>query len=433
MKKKLIILSHDAMVREDVDYLQQTEPFRTLTADGAQVTHLRTIYPTVTYPAHTSIITGTYPEKHGVVSNEITAVGRMGSPWRWFRDANHMPSLFTAAKAAGLSTASVYWPVTGNDPDIDYLVNEYWAQGPDDTLEAALRRSGTSDDVFTRAVAPHMELTHGEGKPRHPYCDQFVIDIACSMIEEFRPDVLAIHPANVDNARHGNGLFNDAVIASLDNVARWTQQIIDATKRAGVFEQTDLVVLSDHGQLDVTRVCNPNVALAEHGLIRTDEDGNYLDSDAFCQSNAMSSYVYLKNPSNIALVDRVGDLLEEMRASGEYGISRVFSREEAAEEEHLYGGFSFVLETDGTTTFGNSWNRPICTSLIREDYRSGRATHGYHPDKGPQPVFIGYGPSFRKGAVLERRPIVDCAPTFAKLLGLEMPWAQGTAMTELLN
>ena len=433
MGKKLVLISHDALVGEDLLYLQKSEPFRSLLRDGARIQSLRSVYPTVTYPAHTSLITGVYPERHGVISNEKCSIGTLAAPWNWFRPANKAQSLFTAAKQAGLTTAAVFWPVTGNDPDIDYLVDEYWPQSPDETMREALLRAGTSETLYDTVVEKHLHLMDGTKIPTHPQLDAFITAVACSIIETYRPDLIALHPANVDAARHSTGVFSTPVTQSLDDVARMTQDIIDAVKRAGTYEETDFVILSDHGQMDITRVVNPNVVLAERGFIKTDDAGNFIDYSAWCQSCAMSAYVYLKNPSNLAVQEAVAALLDEMRRDGNYGISEVLTREEAARREHLYGGFSFVIESDGTTTFGNRWTQPLSSPLTNSDYRFGLATHGYLPDKGAQPVFIGYGPSFRRGACVDRRPLVDCAPTCAAALHLSMPWAQGRAVTELLN
>ena len=71
--------------------------------------------------------------------------------------------------------------------------------------------------------------------------------------------------------------------------------------------------------------------------------------------------------------------------------------------------------------------------LDLSDFRFGRATHGYHPDLGPQPTLIAKGPSIKEGVVIDRRPIVDEAPTYAKLLGVDLPDAQGTAIEEILK
>ena len=101
---------------------------------------------------------------------------------------------------------------------------------------------------------------------------------------------------------------------------------------------------------------------------------------------------------------------------------------------HLDGAFSFVIEADGYTSFGDHWTRPVVLDRNNnDDYRYGRATHGHLPEKGPQPVFAAKGPAFRDGAVLPSGRLVDEAPTLAAVLGLEIPGADGHPVRELLK
>ena len=109
------------------------------------------------------------------------------------------------------------------------------------------------------------------------------------------------------------------------------------------------------------------------------------------------------------------------------------TEEEAEKKEHLAGPFSFIAESDGYTSFADAWTGPVCGSLdSSSDYRTGHATHGHLPDRGPQPPLFLFGPGIREKAVLDRRPIVDEAPTFASILGISLPHADGTCMDELL-
>ncbi len=431
-KNKLIIISHDALVLEDLEYLKKKPVCRHLIKNGSQVKTLRSIYPTVTYPVHASIITGVYPNRHGIVNNEIPEMGVLTSPWHWFSEANKAPTLFGAAKNAGMTTAAVFWPVSGNDPDIDYLIDEYWSQSKDDDIEEVFRRSGSNDQVMEQVVKKNLHMLRGFER-KHPQADEFVIASACDIIRIFKPDLLAIHPAAIDSARHSSGLFSDKVNESLDNTERWTRMIIKATKEAGVFDETNFVIMSDHGQLEIKRSIHLNVILRDNGLIQTDNNGNFTGWDAFCKTAAFSAQVYLSNPEDKPVYERTYSLLCRMRDEGIYGISEVFTAEEINEKEHLSGKFSFVLESDGYTSFGNDWRRPLVRPLNIADYRFGRATHGYLPDKGPQPTMIVSGPLFRKGAAVDRRPIVDVAPTLAAALGLNMDGTDGTAISELLE
>ena len=157
------------------------------------------------------------------------------------------------------------------------------------------------------------------------------------------------------------------------------------------------------------------------------------DYDAWCLSGGMSALIFLKDPDNREKWEEMYRLLQHLCQEGIYGISQVFTREEAKRLHHLDGEFSFVVETDGFTSFGDSYQRPIVTNLTNEDYRYGQATHGYLPEKGIQPVFVAKGPDFRENVLLKEARLIDEAPTLAKLLGVSLDGADGKPLDELLK
>ena len=173
--------------------------------------------------------------------------------------------------------------------------------------------------------------------------------------------------------------------------------------------------------------------LADHGLITKNDDGTLKDWDAWCLSGGLSALVYLKNPEDRETYEKTYRLLQYMAKEGIYGISEVFTTEEANEKYHLDGPFSFVLESDDYTAFGDSINRPIVTNYEVSDYRYGRATHGHLPFKGPQPVFMAKGPDFCENVVLERGRLVDQAPTYARILGVDLKDADGQAIEPFIR
>lgn len=430
MSKHVIVISEDALVYEDTLTLRELPVFGSLWKDAARVKRIRSIYPSLTYPCHTSMMTGCYPDRHGIVNNELTNLFEKSSPWHWFYNTIKVPSIFEAAKAKGLTTAAVFWPVTGNCKSIDYLIDEYWPQSPEESMRDCFLNSGSTPEVVEKCVDPHLWM---QVNRTHPFCDEFITACTCSIIREFKPNLLMIHPANVDTYRHQTGLFSDKVTHGLHEIDNWLGWIIKATKDAGIYEDTDFFIVSDHGQINISRVICPNVELARRGLITVDEFGKVADYTAIVKSTGASAQVYLKNPDDKESYEKTHRVLASMCDEGIYGISRVYTAKEAKEEEQLAGSFSFILETDGFTSFSNDWTGSLSRPHDITDYRFGRATHGHQPDKGPQPTLIAFGPSIQPGATVERRSIVDEPATFAKVLGLDMGDIDGRSIDEILK
>jgi predicted AlkP superfamily pyrophosphatase or phosphodiesterase len=267
----------------------------------------------------------------------------------------------------------------------------------------------------------------------HPDTDDFLMRCAREIILKYQPDLLMIHPANVDTYRHQSGLFNDRVLKGVEETDRYIGELMKAVEDAGLSDCTNLVLTSDHGQLDIKRIVSPNVLLAEAGLIEVDEKGKIKDWKAYCQSGGTSALVYLKDPEDEETYQKAWDVLNKAAKEEVYGFTRVYTQEEARKEEHLGGSFAFALNTDGFTSFGESVQRPIVAGWDIEDYRYGAATHGHQPDMGPQPVFSAKGPAFRENVTIETANLVDEAPTFAKVLGVNLEGADGRAIQEFLK
>lgn len=425
--QKLIVISIDAMIYEDLAYVKQLPNIGALLKKGALVKRVKSIYPTLTYPCHATMRTGCWPSHHGVVNNTYMIPGCLDPKWQWYNDVLRCPDIFDACKADGLSTAAVGWPSTGKHPSIDYLVDEV-ANLKVKTREAFhgyYTDTGTSEALYEAVVAPNIYVR----------CDQpddvraFNTLAACDIIRKYRPDLLMLHLGEPDHSRHVYGVFGKELYGALEYMDEMVGNICQAVQDAGIWEHTNIVLTADHGQLDTTRTIHPNVLLAEAGFIRVSENGEFLDWDAWCQYVGMSALVYLKNPADSALCARVKALFEEKIASCDCGISSVFTAEAAA-RDGLAEGFSLVLNTDGHSTFGMNW-----TGSYEVPNPEGKlkGSHGFHPDFGPRPFFLGCGPAFREGVVLEHAQLIDGAPTYAKILGVSLSGAQGCVLDELLK
>lgn len=437
MNKHLIVVSIDAMVFEDLEYCRSLPNFKKLIEGGSVIERVRTIYPSLTHPVHATLITGAPAGVTGIVNNsvfnpEAPDVGE--GVWYNFLGQIRCDTLLHAAKRAGLTTAVATWPVTnGVGKVIDYFVpcalNVDFRGFEGEPLEA-YRALGATDSVMD-IIAEAVRRFGWENK--HPEVEEFQAYCCAEIIKRYKPNLLLTHPSYVDDRRHAGGVFGEGVRHALRETDRWLGDLLRALSEAGIEDSTDIVLLSDHGQINISRSISPNVYLADAGLITLGEAGEVVEWQAYCKSAGASAHVYLSDPTDKALCDRVYELLSDMAKEGIYGFERVYTAEELRERYGLYGEFSFALETDGYTSFGEWTRRPSVRGFDTSDYRFGRGTHGHAPEKGPQPTLVASGPSFRQGAVLGECSVLDHAPTIAAALGIELPSARGTKRPEILK
>ena len=437
MKEKTIVLSMDAMVGADIAYLKTKPNFSRLFKERCEIGKVCTVYPSITYPAHMSIMTGCRPGKHGVITNLEFASDKGYPAWHLYSDILQVEDIFAAAKRAGMTTGAIYWPVCGKNPNIDYLINEFFfyenepveetfaAMGANEaTLEIVRENMHRFPTAFGQVKGP-LELNNS--------FDDFIMGCMCSMIRKNQPDLLLVHNCWIDDLRHRNGVFNQFVTEGLDQTDEWLGRVIAALEDAGTYENTNFVLLSDHGQRDFARRLKFNLLLRRGGFIDVDEKGKITDWRALAQSNGMSATIFLKDPNDKVLEEELRAYLQGLADQCVWGFTQIHTEEEVRERYGMYGGFAFMVETDGYTSFSDDWDEPLFKGAdMTDSHRMGTATHGYHPETGPQPVFVARGPGFKAGAYIENAFVIDEAPTIARMFGDAMPQAEGRVMTELL-
>ena len=440
MKKKILVLSFDAMVGEDVEYLRNKPDsnFNRLMANCASVEKMYSVYPSITYPSHFTMASGCTPGTSGFYQNSHLAVGNSGKTgWILESDQFGVEDFFAAAKRAGMTTASVYWPSMANNPNIDYLVNEYFFPDPsEDVLEGFAWQGANAEtlEAVKAAMPTYPKRYRVPGFPtREETYDDFIIDCLCQLIKKYQPDFAVAHHCYIDTMRHRAGLFNHKIDYAVDVVDECIGKVVDTLKEAGVYEDTDILIVSDHGQLNYTRFVRINRLLQDGGFQSLTADGKLDTWQAYVQSNGMSACVYLRDPEDAELYKKVYGYLDHLAQQGAWGFTEVMDKATVLQRYGLKGGFSFMLESDGYTSFAEALTGDLVTNVERNDYRLGAATHGYDPKKGPQPIFYATGASFQPNAHLEQGSIADIAPTVAALMGQTLPQADGRVLTELLK
>lgn len=411
MEKHVIVISIDAMITSDIAEAEKREHLGTLIKNSSRVDEMHCIYPTYTYPCHTSIMTGCYPDKHGIYHNDIFDIDAKAPVWFWYADSIRRKTMLDVAHENGLVTASVVFPVQGASV-ADYNIAEIWAPGQDDD----------PTEVFMSANSPKAD--HIFEKHKHmlnwlktPEFDLFASACAADIIKEARPNLMFIHFSYLDHQRHNCGADTQRVLHAIDFIDERVAEVMAAVEEAGIRDTTDFILLGDHGQIDVESIFHINKLLAEKGYINLDEDGCIKDYRIIVHSASFSGHVYTKDIS----LTEAEKVLKDIREEYPGYIERVMDSLEAEEIYHLKGPFDFVLEGQTHVVFGQGVTGPLVEKPEPGYYKFSLSTHGYAPEKGPNPPFIISGPDANKGMHLHKARLVDEAPTIMSIFSLSMP------------
>jgi len=411
--KHVIFLTIDGF-RPDfyLDSEWKTPNLQALMKDGAYAKGVNSVFPSVTYPSHITIVTGVQPAKHGVFYNNIfTPDGPAQQPY-WQDSSIHVQTLWKAAKEKGMTVASLYWPVSANAP-VDYNIPDIGGLG-DAVREQCSLPKGFYAEVKKDVFGGVDKIDAGK--------NQNVAKIAAYVINKSKPELMTIHLFSADGAQHAVGRYGTQVQEAVADADAAVGIIIDALKEAGIWESTVFLIGGDHGFYDVKKTISPNVWLKNAGLINDLKTGDWK---AQFNSSGGSAYLYLKDPADKATISKVKALLEAQPDSVKQ-YYRIISREQMDK-----GGYNpnvaFALTGEHDAAFS--------TASTGDAVKPGKGgTHGHFPDtKNIRTGLVAHGPGIRKGAVIETMNLRDMTPIIVKLLGIPFPKVDGKIPAGLLE
>lgn len=425
----VIIVSVDGMMPET--YLQpdayglKVPMLREIVENGAYSQGLQGVLPTVTYPSHTTIATGTNPGTHGIMSNgPWDPRGQLTGALRWYTSDIRVPTLWDAARAKGLKTALIYWPVTVG-ARADAVVQEFWRQDPGTEEDAKLNFAMASPPGLLEAVAARFPDFRKNFLPPRVH-DTESTDIAVHLIETLKPNLLLLHIFDVDHYQHEDGPLAGRAIEAIETADRQIARIIAAAKNAGTWGQTALVVVSDHGFARYTKRLRPGIWLREKGLIQLDDSNKITDWKAWLLPATGSAYIYLKDKNDEDTRRTVTQIFEEAAARPGSGVARVFRHDEIVALGGDSDAFLAIEASSGWAIRGG-----YSGDLVAPSATPNTAGHGWPPSvPAMRPSLLIFGPSIGKGEI-EGARLIDVAPTVAAWLGLKMEKAEGKPLSIL--
>ena len=372
------------------------------------------VIPTVTYPSHTTLVTGVWPVKHGILANTtFDPLQKNHEGWYWYAEDIRVPTLWDAAAAAGRTTASIQWPVTVA-AKINWNIPELW-------------RAGTAEDAkLLRVVSTPGLLAEGKaaigeyrgGIDATPESDEVRGKYAVWILENKHPGLLTVHLIALDHIEHETQAFSPKAMAVLERLDAVVGKIWEAAEHVAP-GRAFVAVVSDHGFVNYGQQLNLFPAFEKAKLFSLDDRGKISEWRAMPWETGGSAAIVLKDPRNGLTTATVRALLTKLAADPANGIDRVLE----GEELHRKGGYpnaSFFVGLKPGWRTGSSLTGPVVTSV-----KAG-GTHGGLPDLPDlRAAFFLVGPGVPVDKNLGLIDMRDIAPTLAKAVGLALPSADG--------
>ncbi|MBS0570523.1 MAG: alkaline phosphatase family protein [Proteobacteria bacterium] len=362
----LILISIDGY---RADYITRglSPNLATLASKGVRAEAMKPAFPTLTFPNHYTIVTGLYPDHHGIVNNRFTdpvtganfvykQQADISDPHWWGGEP-----LWVGVQRQGKRAATMFWP--GSDVAIDGVRPQHWRQ---------------YDGNFTptqrvEQVLQWLDLPNGQ-----------------------RPDFVTLYLEQVDHAGHEYGPDSPQVDAALREDDAALGRLVAGLKQRGIFPSTNIVVVSDHGM----------TATSPDRLIVLDK---FIDMRNVTVITAGVLAGLVPKSGHEAGIDRA--LLAA------HAHMRCWNKADIPARLH-YGSNARIPPI--VCVADDGWLIETQSYLDRPKHYISRGDHGYdNDDPNMRALFVAEGPAFRRGIVVPEFANVDVYPLLTRILGIK--------------
>jgi predicted AlkP superfamily pyrophosphatase or phosphodiesterase len=379
----------------------KTPHTRELMKRGSYSLGLEPINPTLTYPNHTTMVTGVPSAVHGILSN--TVFDKEKGPlthWYWESDKIKTTSLWKKAFDEGKKTSILRWPVTVGGKATWLIPEIFTVAGLTKTSEQLINEEAGKEALNELETAVKAKVPFGTDELEY---DHWMTKAAVYLEDKHKPDLQLVHLVNVDHWQHETGLESKETIAAVEEMDKQIGMISDAVKSQDVC----LVVLGDHGHAEYQKVFNLNVILKNLGYMTLNEKNEVVTWKAIAHSSGSQAAIYVKDKKDLAAVEKL--LREELKEGFNILKKAEFKK------LNIYPDADIVLVSK--IGFANSGGHKETEVELQ---KTPKATHGY---LGSLPemktVFIASGCGIKEKN-LGKMSMLEVAPTISDLLGIQL-------------
>jgi predicted AlkP superfamily pyrophosphatase or phosphodiesterase len=384
-KPHIVLISLDGFRADYLD-TRDVPNIRRIMRRGARAKALIPVFPSLTFPNHYSLVTGLYPEHHGIVGNsfydparrQTYALGdrKTVTDGTWYRSE----PIWVTAETQGMVAACFFWPGS----------------------EAAIKGVRPTESRIYDAKIPTADRV------------KTVLDWL-RLPDERRPHLITLYFSDVDSASHGGTLDSPRVAEALRTVDGAMGLLADGIDALSIRDRVYLIITSDHGMVETT---------AKQG-IRLDTLVDDMDQIEHAFGGPVASiHVKANHGATRSNTDRTA-LAKELRdqINGRLQRGRAYLRRDIPERHHYRAD---PRVGDVVVIMDEAWSivvAPRVVETVKElVLRDRRGAHGWDPAfPSMHAIFVAMGPGIRAGATINPVDNVDVYPFMTELLGLRAP------------
>ena len=429
----VVMISVDGLPADYLDDPKADLPtIRAIAAGGARAKGMTAVSPTVTWPNHTTLVTGVYPGRHGVVGNNFLdrATGKhvvlLSDPVLDKDEIVRAPTIYDLAHAAGLKSAAIRWPASRNARTLDWTI-------PDVKLIDLLEKYSTPallKDVETAGIELFDKNDPKVKAGTEPVpSDDVCVRVFNLLLHNHRPNLALLHLVDVDHIEHTEGPRTREAYAAAKKADGQVREVWDQLQRDFPGKAT-LFVVSDHGFSATKKFVLPNVVLRKAGLIVM-SGKKEISSPVHVVVQGGAAMVYIRDPANRS--DVAARVKKAFR--GVDGVSKVVGPEDlekygiadSKDDPHSPDMLLFAKE-------GFAFGDTAAGDFPYEQKPERKGGHGHDPSiPHLHATFVAWGEGINSGTRLGTISNLSIAPTIAKLLGFSIPNAQGKPLGDILS
>ena len=323
----VIVITIDGLRGEMIDDPLMPSPFlKMMSRDGLRIGRVNGVPPAATYPSHTTLVTGEVPARHRVFYNRPFLWNKDTARISyWYADSIAVPTIWQRAHEAGMTTASLFWPVSTGSPYIDYNVPEYWSLDYScdqmEYIKPSCTPLGILDELEHNACGKLDTITYQAGSLQR---DGRTAAMANYLMNHYQPRLMTIHLITTDYSQHDLGTKSQRLLQDVASADHAVGTIIENLRLTNRLDSTVLLVMGDHGFCDYSQTLSPNVWLTRAGLLSERPGGEWK---ACFYGGGNTSFLYLRKGNDKRTLRQVRRLLDNLPES-ERRLFRVVEKEE---------------------------------------------------------------------------------------------------------